>query len=140
MKRKARMKAEKVNFLAGLCRYIFSLLYHEFYIWQKMRNLQVTKLYNHDFKTFHIQQTMSEAPVKEIEALSIKEPAANGTAPKTTQEASSTAPTNSESSTASFKDQFKAFSKFGDVKSDGKLITLSQSDKWMKQAQASFIR
>ncbi|XP_011500524.1 PREDICTED: TPPP family protein CG45057 [Ceratosolen solmsi marchali] len=30
---------------------------------------------------------------------------------------------------------FKAFSKFGDTKSDGKLITLSQSDKWMKQAK-----
>ncbi|XP_017011733.2 tubulin polymerization-promoting protein homolog isoform X1 [Drosophila takahashii] len=36
---------------------------------------------------------------------------------------------------ASFADQFKAFSKFGDSKSDGKLITLSQSDKWMKQAK-----
>ncbi|EDV39613.1 uncharacterized protein Dana_GF24388, isoform A [Drosophila ananassae] len=35
----------------------------------------------------------------------------------------------------SFADQFKAFSKFGDTKSDGKLITLSQSDKWMKQAK-----
>ena len=35
----------------------------------------------------------------------------------------------------SFQDQFKAFSKFGDIKSDGKLITLSQSDKWMKQAK-----
>ena len=30
--------------------------------------------------------------------------------------------------------QFRAFSKFGDSKSDGKMITLSQSDKWMKQA------
>lgn len=27
------------------------------------------------------------------------------------------------------------FSKFGDPKSDGKQITLSQSDKWMKQAK-----
>ncbi|XP_067643380.1 tubulin polymerization-promoting protein homolog isoform X1 [Eurosta solidaginis] len=35
----------------------------------------------------------------------------------------------------SLQDQFKAFSKFGDTKSDGKLITLSQSDKWMKQAK-----
>ncbi|XP_013111927.1 tubulin polymerization-promoting protein homolog isoform X2 [Stomoxys calcitrans] len=34
-----------------------------------------------------------------------------------------------------FQDQFKAFSKFGDTKSDGKMITLSQSDKWMKQAK-----
>ncbi|XP_022909254.1 tubulin polymerization-promoting protein homolog [Onthophagus taurus] len=37
--------------------------------------------------------------------------------------------------TASFEDQFKSFSKFGDPKSDGKQITLSQSDKWMKQAK-----
>ena len=37
--------------------------------------------------------------------------------------------------TQGFKDQFKAFSKFGDTKSDGKHITLSQSDKWMKQAK-----
>lgn len=34
-----------------------------------------------------------------------------------------------------FKETFKAFSKFGDTKSDGKFITLSQSDKWMKQAK-----
>ncbi|XP_046396044.1 tubulin polymerization-promoting protein homolog isoform X2 [Ischnura elegans] len=34
-----------------------------------------------------------------------------------------------------FRERFKAFSKFGDTKSDGKHITLSQSDKWMKQAK-----
>lgn len=34
----------------------------------------------------------------------------------------------------SFKDQFATFSKFGDTKSDGTSISLSQSDKWMKQA------
>lgn len=44
--------------------------------------------------------------------------------------------TNNESdSPPSFEECFKAFSKFGDTKSDGKLITLSQSDKWMKQAK-----
>ncbi|GLV33929.1 ringmaker [Carabus blaptoides fortunei] len=32
------------------------------------------------------------------------------------------------------KDIFSAFSKFGDSKSDGTAITLSNSDKWMKQA------
>ena len=37
--------------------------------------------------------------------------------------------------TGSFIATFKAFSKFGDIKSDGKHITLSQSDKWMKQAK-----
>ena len=34
-----------------------------------------------------------------------------------------------------FSASFKAFSKFGDTKSDGKHLTLSQSDKWMKQAK-----
>lgn len=34
----------------------------------------------------------------------------------------------------SFEKQFAAFSKFGDSKSNGTTITLSQSDKWMKQA------
>ncbi|KAG8229244.1 hypothetical protein J437_LFUL007930 [Ladona fulva] len=34
-----------------------------------------------------------------------------------------------------FKERFRSFSKFGDTKSDGKHITLSQSDKWMKQAK-----
>jgi hypothetical protein len=38
-------------------------------------------------------------------------------------------------SAPSFKAQFKAFSKFGDTKSDGRNLTLSQSDKWMKQAK-----
>lgn len=78
---------------------------------------------------------MSEAPVQEVAAMSItpKEPEANGSAPKAAEQPSSPAP-NADASTATFKDQFKAFSKFGDVKSDGKFITLSQSDKWMKQA------
>ncbi|XP_067005465.1 tubulin polymerization-promoting protein homolog [Anabrus simplex] len=34
-----------------------------------------------------------------------------------------------------FEEVFAAFSKFGDTKSDGTTITLSQSDKWMKQAK-----
>lgn len=34
----------------------------------------------------------------------------------------------------SLEEMFRAFSKFGDTRSDGTLITLSQSDKWMKQA------
>ncbi|KAG5871675.1 hypothetical protein JTB14_007358 [Gonioctena quinquepunctata] len=36
---------------------------------------------------------------------------------------------------ATFEDNFKVFAKFGDPKSDGKQITLSNSDKWMKQAK-----
>ncbi|EDV95763.1 tubulin polymerization-promoting protein homolog isoform X2 [Drosophila grimshawi] len=54
-----------------------------------------------------------EAPAAELAQLALEE-----TAPKVT-----------------FSDQFKAFSKFGDIKSDGRSITLSQSDKWMKQAK-----
>jgi len=34
----------------------------------------------------------------------------------------------------SLKDVFAAFSRFGDATSDGKQITLSNCDKWMKQA------
>ncbi|KAL1128827.1 hypothetical protein AAG570_013361 [Ranatra chinensis] len=40
-----------------------------------------------------------------------------------------------ESGVPSFSDTFKSFSKFGDAKSDGKHISLSQSDKWMRQAK-----
>ncbi|XP_026285275.1 tubulin polymerization-promoting protein homolog isoform X1 [Frankliniella occidentalis] len=59
-------------------------------------------------------------------------PASNGTA---TPPPASAAPAASSPPSAAFKEQFKAFSKFGDTKSDGKHITLSQSDKWMKQAK-----
>lgn len=55
----------------------------------------------------------------------------NGNAPGASNGTSS----KSEDSALSFKEAFKAFSKFGDPKSDGKAITLSQSDKWMKQAK-----
>lgn len=49
-------------------------------------------------------------------------------------------PKAAPASNAAFKEQFKAFSKFGDTKSDGKHLTLSQSDKWMKQAKVSIAR
>lgn len=45
------------------------------------------------------------------------------------------APAASDTTTMTFEEAFKAFAKFGDTKSDGKQITLSQSDKWMKQAK-----
>ncbi|XP_070155392.1 tubulin polymerization-promoting protein homolog isoform X2 [Polyergus mexicanus] len=48
---------------------------------------------------------------------------------------SSTPSSPGATESGSFLTSFKAFSKFGDPKSDGKLITLSQSDKWMKQAK-----
>lgn len=53
----------------------------------------------------------------------------------TTNSGSSTPGSPAASPAGSFLASFKAFSKFGDPKSDGKLITLSQSDKWMKQAK-----
>lgn len=55
----------------------------------------------------------------------------NGTAPG----AANGTPAKNDDNAIPFKDAFKAFSKFGDPKSDGKQITLSQSDKWMKQAK-----
>jgi hypothetical protein len=66
-----------------------------------------------------------EPPSKEVENLKIENDA--GDAPK------SPVPPNSGSTT--FEENFKVFAKFGDPKSDGKLITLSNSDKWMKQAK-----
>lgn len=73
---------------------------------------------------------MAEVPTKEIAEMSL-----NAKASSNGNSECSFPATNSESSSGSFKEQFKLFSKFGDVKSDGKFITLSQSDKWMKQAQ-----
>ncbi|XP_026325241.1 TPPP family protein CG45057-like [Hyposmocoma kahamanoa] len=58
----------------------------------------------------------------------------NGAAPGAAGAANGTSPKSNDNALP-FKDAFKAFSKFGDPKSDGKLITLSQSDKWMKQAK-----
>ncbi|XP_044766417.1 tubulin polymerization-promoting protein homolog [Coccinella septempunctata] len=44
-------------------------------------------------------------------------------------------PANGTNATVTFEENFKIFAKFGDPKSDGKQITLSNSDKWMKQAK-----
>lgn len=55
---------------------------------------------------------------------------------KIEEESGSSAPSSpGAAQPGSFLGNFKAFSKFGDPKSDGKMITLSQSDKWMKQAK-----
>ncbi|XP_054288177.1 tubulin polymerization-promoting protein homolog [Macrosteles quadrilineatus] len=50
-------------------------------------------------------------------------------------DASKEAATSSPDKPVTFRERFRQFSKFGDTKSDGKMITLSQSDKWMKQAK-----
>ncbi|KAL1374445.1 hypothetical protein pipiens_018091, partial [Culex pipiens pipiens] len=63
-------------------------------------------------------------------------PAPSGSDPAAKKEANGTTPKPAAPvSAATFREQFKAFSKFGDTKSDGKHLTLSQSDKWMKQAK-----
>lgn len=68
-------------------------------------------------------------PEPQLAKLSLEEKTANGS------NGSNGSNGESASGIADFKEQFKAFSKFGDTKSDGKQITLSQSDKWMKQAK-----
>lgn len=67
----------------------------------------------------------AEVPAKELANLSVTESG---------EQAKKEAQNSSKSDNPKLKEQFRAFSKFGDVKSDGKLISLSQSDKWMKQA------
>ncbi|GIY11081.1 tubulin polymerization-promoting protein homolog [Caerostris darwini] len=57
----------------------------------------------------------------------------DGTSPATTE--NSTPNDSPAVEGPSFKDQFKLFAKFGDCKSTGEAITLSNSDKWMKQAK-----
>lgn len=76
-------------------------------------------------------EAASAPPSEELKNLSVQE---NGGGAEANHEGSGdTAP--AAGSSASFADTFKAFCKYGDTKSDGKLITLSQSDKWMKQAK-----
>uniref|UniRef100_A0A1B0D5U9 Tubulin polymerization-promoting protein homolog n=1 Tax=Phlebotomus papatasi TaxID=29031 RepID=A0A1B0D5U9_PHLPP len=66
------------------------------------------------------KEASKDAPTVEMAAMALEENGKNGSAP---------------TGGTTFKEAFKAFSKFGDTKSDGKHITLSQSDKWMKQAK-----
>lgn len=48
---------------------------------------------------------------------------------------SASRPTSAVKGPSPFQEQFRAFAKFGDSKADGKQISLSQSDKWMKQVK-----
>lgn len=67
-------------------------------------------------------------------------PAASGSESAAKKETNGTTPKPAAPvSAAAFREQFKAFSKFGDTKSDGKHLTLSQSDKWMKQAKVNVL-
>ncbi|KAJ3662368.1 hypothetical protein Zmor_006722 [Zophobas morio] len=69
--------------------------------------------------------TGDQPPTKEVENLKLENGA--GDSPKS--------PVPPSSGNVTFEENFKTFAKFGDPKSDGKLITLSNSDKWMKQAK-----
>lgn len=79
------------------------------------------------------QMALESTPVEPA-----KEPAAatpSGSSDTAKKEENGTPKATPPVSQAAFREQFKAFSKFGDTKSDGKHLTLSQSDKWMKQAK-----
>lgn len=69
----------------------------------------------------------TEPPTKGVEDLKLEN---GGDAPT-----ASPTPKSPPPSSGGFAESFKAFAKFGDPKSDGKHITLSNSDKWMKQAK-----
>ena len=74
------------------------------------------------------QQEICSNKVEHVPDLHVQNGSGNSTPTPST-------PTKSSGGVTTFESQFKAFSKFGDPKSDGKQITLSQSDKWMKQAK-----
>lgn len=76
------------------------------------------------------------APVADLAKLAIDDTAVAATESNGAANGSAAAaPASPAPSTGDFKESFKAFAKFGDTKSDGKQLTLSQSDKWMKQAK-----
>lgn len=65
------------------------------------------------------EEALTEAVTTDLEKFKIENGADQSSTPRT----------------VTFESNFKAFAKFGDPKSDGKHITLSNSDKWMKQAK-----
>lgn len=73
------------------------------------------------------------APTAELAAMALEEKANVGSPAASANGSAAASP--APAAGPGLKDQFQAFSKFGDCKSDGKQITLSQSDKWMKQAK-----
>lgn len=80
------------------------------------------------------EQNGSAVPTAELAAVSLNDSKA-ATPAKSENSDAANGGSSPTPATGSFKDSFKAFSKFGDTKSDGKHISLSQSDKWMKQAK-----
>ncbi|XP_038118234.1 tubulin polymerization-promoting protein homolog isoform X2 [Culex quinquefasciatus] len=89
-----------------------------------------------DKAAVEVAQMALESKQPEPAAKEPASPAPSGSDPAAKKEANGTTPKPAAPvSAAAFREQFKAFSKFGDTKSDGKHLTLSQSDKWMKQAK-----
>lgn len=84
-----------------------------------------------DEKKANVSANGASAPEIELAKLAIDEQKSNGSV----SPASTAGSSGGGAGNGDLKETFKAFSKFGDTKSDGKLITLSQSDKWMKQAK-----
>ncbi|XP_047481761.1 G patch domain-containing protein 8-like [Penaeus chinensis] len=82
------------------------------------------------------EASAQEALAQEKEEAGRSTPASSGTAtpePPRSQENGDDAQASPRPS--SLREQFRNFSKFGDTKSDGRMLTLSQSDKWFKQAK-----
>lgn len=75
----------------------------------------------------------TETIIQKVEDLKV-ENASNGEPPKS-ETPTPPKSTATSSDPVTFEENFKLFAKFGDPKSDGKHITLSNSDKWMKQAK-----
>jgi hypothetical protein len=93
---------------------------------------------NHEFLVITMQAEKSDTDTEKNEASNdaTMAPVTNEvTNLKIEDTPTSSTPNSPGSESSNFLTSFKAFSKFGDPKSDGKLITLSQSDKWMKQAK-----
>lgn len=84
-----------------------------------------------------IEKEKNESGIEVATTLNVTNEVANMKLDEVTANSGNSTPGSPAASSpaGSFLANFKAFSKFGDPKSDGKSITLSQSDKWMKQAK-----
>lgn len=100
-----------------------------------MINFEFSRNIPHNTRTMSDAPTTDAVPEVELAKLAIADTNGAATASTATPAATPATPEPSASNVGDFKESFKAFSKFGDSKSDGKHITLSQSDKWMKQAK-----
>ncbi|XP_042863131.1 filaggrin-like [Penaeus japonicus] len=83
-----------------------------------------------------VEAKEAPSPVPEKEEAGRSTPASSGTAtPEPPRSQENGEDGQASPKPASLREQFRNFSKFGDTKSDGRMLTLSQSDKWFKQAR-----